>query len=606
MVNTTQVEDLLKSGYEARKSGNIVISLNCFKKVVSSYPDNLIGWREVGIDFRKLGYLDEAKKIFTQILVKNNQDLVALIELGKIIREEGDLQLAWKIFQVAKTNYPDDLDTHLQTIYLLNELNYFAEAECIIKDFIVNNEIEINNPQILIGKCIALAGQSKFAEIESMLGKLQPFIINETINFLCNNDQFNTAEEILKLSQSIYSAVEYSRTIKRLSSTIKKIDDNLRRSKLDLDYEFIRLKPLEEINTITIAQKQFKLENVSRQYPQIYRLKSGKQQNINQSFDQLGGLLKPELHELYYKQKWDSVIYNRSKHIIYTIPQACIVDQTLVYLQGKQPKYISRLTHSKIEWTGSCLLSKTMKVSSVACLLPIMRAKFSYYHGLCDTLVMLNLYLKLELNCPIIVPDSCLELAYNLAKYLNISTERFLNLSAIEGKRVFKLILAITRVSNDNFDFSGVKFYRDLATNVVANNTQNSKIYISRRFNNRRSLVNEEQVENLLKKQGFAIYCMEKYSFEEQISIMKNARIIVAPHGAGLTNIIFCHAGARIIELVMDKYPNKLFYELSLVCRHKYYPILGECTGTNYNDSDKGFKWTIDLNKIQQVLKNIA
>ena len=75
-----------------------------------------------------------------------------------------------------------------------------------------------------------------------------------------------------------------------------------------------------------------------------------------------------------------------------------------------------------------------------------------------------------------------------------------------------------------------------------------SLIYISRSKSSR-SLQNESQLEEHLSKLGFSILHLEDLSVAEQISRVRAAKVLVAPHGAGLSNIPFLQEGARIIEL---------------------------------------------------------
>jgi capsular polysaccharide biosynthesis protein len=116
--------------------------------------------------------------------------------------------------------------------------------------------------------------------------------------------------------------------------------------------------------------------------------------------------------------------------------------------------------------------------------------------------------------------------------------------------------------------------------------------------------LNEDKIEELLVTMGFSIYYMENYSFEQQIAIMANASIVVAPHGAGITNIFFCPTGTKIVELMLDKYTVSMFYSIALTCGHKYYPILGKFEGGNAT-KDEDFVWTIDLEKVQRVVEKL-
>ena len=46
------------------------------------------------------------------------------------------------------------------------------------------------------------------------------------------------------------------------------------------------------------------------------------------------------------------------------------------------------------------------------------------------------------------------------------------------------------------------------------------------------------------------LYQISKLDFSEQIHLFKNAKIIIGPHGAAFTNIIFSNPGLKIIELI--------------------------------------------------------
>ena len=120
-------------------------------------------------------------------------------------------------------------------------------------------------------------------------------------------------------------------------------------------------------------------------------------------------------------------------------------------------------------------------------------------------------------------------------------------------------------------------------------------IYISRNKGSRRRVVNEAEIIELLEKKGFKVIYAEEYSIAEIISIMDSAEVIVAPHGAGLSNIAFCREGTAVYEL----YSEHLSQEYWLFCKRlglKYYGI--ECENTegqlaselNLNYEDDFFK----------------
>jgi len=56
---------------------------------------------------------------------------------------------------------------------------------------------------------------------------------------------------------------------------------------------------------------------------------------------------------------------------------------------------------------------------------------------------------------------------------------------------------------------------------------------------------------------------LSKYHLLEQVALFMNASHIVAPHGGGLTNIVFCNAGCRVVELFGPKYVNPCYWSLA-------------------------------------------
>lgn len=83
------------------------------------------------------------------------------------------------------------------------------------------------------------------------------------------------------------------------------------------------------------------------------------------------------------------------------------------------------------------------------------------------------------------------------------------------------------------------------------------KIYISRKIARGRKILNEGAVSSFLKDNGFVCITPESYSFEEQVSIFSNAKVLVGIHGAGLANMLFMEPDSSVIEIL--PYRNGIF-----------------------------------------------
>ena len=80
-----------------------------------------------------------------------------------------------------------------------------------------------------------------------------------------------------------------------------------------------------------------------------------------------------------------------------------------------------------------------------------------------------------------------------------------------------------------------------------------ARIFISRAKARNRTLINEEQVFSVLSQLGFEYYVLEDLGFFEQVALFEHAEVIVAPHGSGLGNLVFCRTGTKVIELLPSK-----------------------------------------------------
>ncbi len=102
-----------------------------------------------------------------------------------------------------------------------------------------------------------------------------------------------------------------------------------------------------------------------------------------------------------------------------------------------------------------------------------------------------------------------------------------------------------------------------------------TKIYISRQATPTRKPTNEPEIIEQLQAHGFRAVELEKLSLPEQISLFRDVRVVVAPHGAGLANLVFGARGATVIELFPAANID-LYYRLSKALNLNYYFAKGD------------------------------
>ncbi len=125
-----------------------------------------------------------------------------------------------------------------------------------------------------------------------------------------------------------------------------------------------------------------------------------------------------------------------------------------------------------------------------------------------------------------------------------------------------------------------------------------SKIYISRKNSFHRSLINEDDVEKLFERYGFEIIYAEDHSLEDQIDMFSNASVVAGPHGAGLSNIVFCKRLSKLFELFSPRYSPDCFEKISKIMRADYLSYLGD-----YSDQvERHSPWRVNIDDLDLQL----
>jgi len=132
-------------------------------------------------------------------------------------------------------------------------------------------------------------------------------------------------------------------------------------------------------------------------------------------------------------------------------------------------------------------------------------------------------------------------LAIPQAQLLRVPTDRILHCSRL---------YVPTQLRNHPRMADGIAWLRaKLAPQPAPPDPAGALIYASRREQSKRRLLNEAQIEAALAQQGFRIIVPGEMSVREQIAAFSCARVVVAPHGAALANMVFAPPGASMVEI---------------------------------------------------------
>lgn len=183
-------------------------------------------------------------------------------------------------------------------------------------------------------------------------------------------------------------------------------------------------------------------------------------------------------------------------------------------------------------------------------------AQGNFYHWIIDLLPRLLLIKKIHLQDfnerYIILHEVRRTYEKDSLKLLDIPEDRIVRIANFEIIKADDLIIADYYSSEKHFPDWKKSLLKEFKTDILRNHTpgkRNEKIYLYRGKQKKRCLIGEQSLVKILEKEGFEIINPQHLSVSEQIIALSQARIVIAAHGAALTNIIFCETNTQIIEL---------------------------------------------------------
>ena len=103
-----------------------------------------------------------------------------------------------------------------------------------------------------------------------------------------------------------------------------------------------------------------------------------------------------------------------------------------------------------------------------------------------------------------------------------------------------------------------VRWLRNGFGGVPANPVR--RLYLSRRSCAFRRVVNEAELEPMLRDRGFEIVEMDGWPQAKQIALYAEARILLGPHGSAFTNAVYAPANATMAEVIPNSYVDPAFW----------------------------------------------
>lgn len=104
------------------------------------------------------------------------------------------------------------------------------------------------------------------------------------------------------------------------------------------------------------------------------------------------------------------------------------------------------------------------------------------------------------------------------------------------------------------------------------------RVYVTRRRAATRRLIGEEALQAILGELGFERLENETMSLSEQLARYRDARIVIGPHGGGLTNMVFAREPRALVELWHSR-PQPFFRSLAEALGAQWIGVEGRLAG---------------------------
>jgi capsular polysaccharide biosynthesis protein len=140
---------------------------------------------------------------------------------------------------------------------------------------------------------------------------------------------------------------------------------------------------------------------------------------------------------------------------------------------------------------------------------------------------------------------------------------------------------------------------RALREAAEVGDTRDSRLYVTRLSAPTRRVANEPEIERLLAGRGFRRVVPDELSVVDQVRTFAAAEAIVAPHGAGLTNILYA-SPIPVVELVSPLHVVPCFYLLGEPLGHDYWYVVGSKAVRERDDFTADY--TIDAGLLARTL----
>jgi capsular polysaccharide biosynthesis protein len=201
-------------------------------------------------------------------------------------------------------------------------------------------------------------------------------------------------------------------------------------------------------------------------------------------------------------------------------------------------------------------------------------------------------------------------------RMLGVSAERMVYIDEADAVSASEMIIVTgAKTPYDRYEIRPwvVNFLRSsLLPHASGRNDLPKRFFVLRREGNGRKIVNHDHFEQRLLLSGFSPVTLEELTAADQIRLFEAAEAIVAVAGAGLANLVFSSAAAKVLVIYPPSVQWQLYWRICGILGLRHY----HCTGTsnsafgradpNWTDIHNNRDLEVDLNAVQRFLNEVA
>lgn len=128
------------------------------------------------------------------------------------------------------------------------------------------------------------------------------------------------------------------------------------------------------------------------------------------------------------------------------------------------------------------------------------------------------------------------------------------------------------------------------------------RLYLARPGGWRRRIATEPLIRKMLDAYGFEAINPGALSFDRQVEAFREARIVLGPHGAAMTNASFMNPGGAMVELTHDRRVIVAFHELASMAGLHFACVVGDMLETP-GQPPLFSDFTVDVDAVEAAVK---